>query len=279
MIHFRSGKDAGDMGRQGCQSRIRDVINEADDGSVFVAADFADLGEKKNVNMALIRLAERGLIRNVMFGVYYKPGSDGTSRNGSVPFPDDVAHAIARSLGWTIVPCGDAALNILGLSSEVPSRWVYVCDGAYREYTYGGTAISFKKTANKEISNLSFKTALTVQALKSLGKENITDDVVNKLRRILTAEEKRKMISEAKSVTSWVYEAIKATCKSKDISDNVNDVRYGIVKMHARFKIGDRTLPGMRNDIPPGPFRPVQSGRCGQADTAFHVSRMRYGTS
>ena len=99
------------MKRPECQNRIREIIRKAEYGSVFVTTDFADLGEKKTVNMALIRLAEEGLIKNVMFGVYYKPEYNELLDEDIAPFPDDVAHAIARNFGWTIVPCGDTALN------------------------------------------------------------------------------------------------------------------------------------------------------------------------
>ncbi len=80
--------------------------------------------------------------------------------------------------------------NLLGLSTQVPAAWVYVSDGTYKEYTYDNTTIQFKKTTNKEVSKLSYKTALTVQALKALGKEQIDDTVISRLQTMLTAEEK-----------------------------------------------------------------------------------------
>ena len=203
------------MRKPECQNRIRMMIRKASYGSVFVATDFADLGEKKTVNQALLRLAEEGLIQKVLFGVYYKPEFNELLKEYVLPFPDDVAHAMARNFGWTIVPCGDTALNLLGLSTQVPAAWVYVSDGPYKEYTYGNVTIKFKRTTNKEISNLSFKTALTIQALKALGKEHITDSVIGKLKRVLTEKEKKKMLAEAKSATAWVYEIIKTIC-SKD---------------------------------------------------------------
>ena len=197
------------MRKPECQNRIRMMIRKAAYGSVFVATDFADLGEKKTVNQALLRLAEEGLIQKALFGVYYKPEFNELLKEYVLPFPDDVAHAMARNFGWTIVPCGDTALNLLGLSTQVPAAWVYVSDGPYKEYNYGDIVIKFKRTANKEISNLSFKTALTIQALKALGKEHVTDAVISKLKSVLTEDEKQTMISEAKSVTAWVYEIIK----------------------------------------------------------------------
>ena len=119
---------------------------------------------------------------------------------------------MARKFGWTIVPCGDTALNRLGLSSQVSAVWLYVSDGTYKEYTYGKTVIRFKRTTNKEISKVSYKTALVIQAVKALGKENITDEIKNKIASTTTDEEKAKMFAEAKYATSWIYDVIKEIC-------------------------------------------------------------------
>ena len=200
------------MKRPDYQNQIRMIIRESKDGSVFVSTDFSQIAEKKTVNMALLRLSEEGLIQKILFGVYYKPEYNALLAETVAPSPDAVARALARNFGWTIVPCGDTALNILGLSTQVPSQWVYVSDGAYKEYSFGNTVIRFKRTTNKEISKVSFKTALTIQALKALGKENVTDAVIARMKKVLTKEEKVQMFSEAKAATAWVYEYIRIIC-------------------------------------------------------------------
>ena len=204
------------MKRPDYLNQIRGNIEKAENGSVFVSTDFTDITDKKTVNMGLIRLADEGLIKKILFGVYYKPEFSKLLGEAVAPSPNKVAHALARNFGWTIVPCGDTALNILGLSSQVPSQWVYVSDGAYKEYTFDNTTIKFKRTTNKEISKVSYKTALTIQALKALGKENITEQVILRLKKILTDEEKEKMLAESKSATSWVLELIKVICKDEE---------------------------------------------------------------
>ena len=73
-----------------------------------------------------------------------------------------------------------------------------------------------KRTTNKEISKLSYKTALVVQALKALGKDNIDDTIINKLKNDLTDEEKTTALLEAKAATSWIYEYIKQICKGDE---------------------------------------------------------------
>ena len=197
-------------------NQIRGNIEKAENGSVFVSTDFTDITDKKTVNMGLIRLADEGLIKKILFGVYYKPEFSKLLGETVAPSPNKVAHALARNFGWTIVPCGDTALNLLGLSTQVPSQWVYVSDGAYKEYTFDNTTIKFKRTTNKEISKVSYKTALTIQALKALGKENITEQVILRLKKILTDEEKEKMLAESKSATAWVLELIKIICKDEE---------------------------------------------------------------
>ena len=204
------------MKRPDYLNQIRANIEKAENGSVFVSTDFTDITDKKTVNMGLIRLADEGLIKKILFGVYYKPEFSKLLGETVAPSPNKVAHALARNFGWTIVPCGDTALNLLGLSTQVPSQWIYVSDGAYKEYTFDNTTIKFKRTTNKEISKVSYKTALTIQALKALGKENITGQVILRLKKILTDEEKEKMLAESKSATSWVLEFIKVICKDEE---------------------------------------------------------------
>lgn len=180
---------------------IKTRIMNSPDGSVFTTVDFADVIENSRVGVILSRLEEDGVIRRVMRGIYDKPVYNDFLKEYLAPSPSLVAEALARNFGWTIVPCGDTALNILGLSTQVPATWSYVSDGTYKEYTYDNTTIKFKRTTNKEISKLSYKTALVVQALKALGKDNIDDAIINKLKNDLTDVEKSTALLEAKTAT------------------------------------------------------------------------------
>lgn len=193
-------------------NQIEERIRDSQKGTIFITSDFMDLASSDAANRALLRLEEAGLIRRVLFGVYEYPEYNEFLEEFIAPSPDKVARALARKFGWTIVACGDTALNLLGLSTQVPSVWLYVSDGTYKEYTYGNTTIKFKRTTNKEISKLSPKTALVIQAIKALGKENITDEIIGKIASIMTKEEKATMFAEAKYATSWIYDIIKTIC-------------------------------------------------------------------
>ena len=195
-------------------NKIKTCIEKADKGTVFVTTDFVHIAEKSRIGVIFSRLETDGLIRRILQGVYYKPEYNDFLGEFVAPEPDAVAHALARNFGWTIVPCGDTALNLLGLSTQIPAAWVYVSDGTYKEYTYEQTTIKFKRTTNKEISKLSYKTALVVQALKALGKDNVDGTVLTKLKSNLTDSEKQALLTEAKAATSWIYGYIKLICRS-----------------------------------------------------------------
>ncbi len=202
------------MKRPTILSEIKKEIQNAKIGTVFVPIDFALITDKKTASVSLSRLEKEKIVLKIMRGIYYKAEYNDFLDEYVAPQADAVAHALSRNYGWTIVPCGDTALNLLGLSTQIPAAWVYVSDGPYKEYTYSQTTIKFKRTTNKEISKLSYKTALVVQALKAFGNDSINDSVITKLKNSLTEEEKKTMLTEAKAVTSWIFEYIKMICRS-----------------------------------------------------------------
>lgn len=134
------------------------------------------------------RMAEAGGIRRILREVYDRPQYSELLQECAAPKVEEVAKAIARNFGWTILPCGDTALNLLGLSTQVPAVWSYISNGPYRSYQIGKTNPEFKHTENRDIDRLSPVSALVVQALKVLGKENIGAPEKRKLSAALTEE-------------------------------------------------------------------------------------------
>ncbi|MCL2722636.1 MAG: DUF6088 family protein, partial [Treponema sp.] len=90
---------------------------------------------------------------------------------------------------------------------------MYVSDGPYKEYNADGITLSFKRTNSKnEIVAVSYKTALMIQALKALGKDNVTDDTLNKLSKLLDSSDKQKALSESQRITAWVQNCVRRVC-------------------------------------------------------------------
>lgn len=188
-------------------------------GNVFTPKDFQDLGTPDAVRAAFSRLTNAGKIRRLLRGVYDYPAFSKLLNQPASPDPDGIAHAIARAHGWTIVPGGATALNLLGLSTQVPAQWEYFGDGPTKRYAWDGGTLVLKRRANKETTVLSPKTALLVQALKTLGAEHVRDETVALLRKHLSPAERKRALREARYVTGWVYEVIKRVAAESEPSD------------------------------------------------------------
>ena len=166
-------------------------------GGVFTPKEFLDLAPASVVKNALARFAAAGTIRRLLRGVYDYPAFSKLLKAPASPDPDAIARAIARAHGWTILPAGATALNLLGLATQVPARWEYFSDGPAKKYTWAGGTLSFTRRAIKETSTLSPRTALLVQALKTLGADRVDDKVLATLRTQFTAQERTRARREA----------------------------------------------------------------------------------
>jgi len=182
-------------------------------GWAFTKTDFvAEFGED-NIHKSLSSLAKSGRIRRVIRGVYDYPRYSGLLKQELAPDLDEVAQALARKFNWRIFPSGDAALNLLGLSTQVPAKWVYLSNGPDREYKIGKHTLSFKKSALKDLGFSERESGLIVQALKALGKENIDKKVITALRKRLDGKNCARILKDTRTVTGWVYKIIKQICQ------------------------------------------------------------------
>lgn len=197
---------------QGYAKLIRERIEQAPAGTLFINSDFADIADAETVRRNLNRQVQDGTIRRLINGLYEKPKYSALLQEYVAADPDAVARTLARCYHWTIAPCGNTALNLLRLSTQVTAVWSYISDGPYKSYELNSTKIEFKHRTNKEITGLSYMTALVIQALKTLGKDNVTEDTIAVLSQKLSAEEKRLLLEEAAESTDWIYEKIKLIC-------------------------------------------------------------------
>ena len=199
--------------------KIRERIMQAPDGSVFVNSDFADISDTNTIKQIISRLIKEGTLRRIIRGVFEKPKYSKLLQEYVAADPNEIANALARCYHWTIAPCGDTALNKLGLSTQVTAVWSYISDGPYKTYEWDKTKIEFKHRTNKEITGLSPTTTLVIQALKTLGKENTDSKVIRLLSHRLNTEEKAALLREGSEATDWVYNVIREICKGEKEND------------------------------------------------------------
>ena len=176
------------------------------------AADFQDIAETNPVNQALFRIEKEGKIRRVLKGVYDKPAYSELIQEFGVPRIEFIAEALARKFNWIISPSGDTALNLLHISTQVPYVWEFVSDGPYREYQIGSIPLKFRHVMSREINGYSRITIMVIQGLRAIGKGNLTNEQAAGFARILSAEDRKIILSESRTASSWIYREIKNIC-------------------------------------------------------------------
>lgn len=200
---------------QSVESKIISRIHGHGRGWAFTASDFSREFKRSSVDWSLSNLARNGKIRRVCRGVYDYPRYSDLLKETLSPDFDQVARALARKFNWRIQASGDAALNLLGLSTQVPGKIVYLSDGPDRVYQIGSSELRFKKAALKEIGFRRRISGLVVHALKALGKAQVKDEHLEKIRHQLDTGQCKLIMDDARTVTGWVYEAIRKICKDE----------------------------------------------------------------
>ena len=195
--------------------QMKQRIDTANSGAAFMVSDFTDIMDYETAKKNLARMEKNGIIRRVIRGIYDKPGYSLILKEMSVPDPEQIAKALARNFNWTIAPDENTALNLLGLSTQVPAKWEFISSGPYRSYTIGNTTIRFLHRSCKEISGMSYMSALVIEAIKGIGRDRINDDTIRHLRSRLTEQNKQILLTETRKTSAWIYTVIKEICKEE----------------------------------------------------------------
>ena len=177
-------------------------------GWSFSKIDFIDLGSDADIRKALSELAAKGTIRRVLRGIYDYPRISKLLDTEMGPDLDQLAQALARRSGWRIQPSENTALNLLGLSTQVPVQTIYLSDGPSKTYEIGKQQLIFKKRTLKESVFKHKESELVVQALKALGQERIDNTILHKLVEKWTSSMWKKILRDTKTAPAWVNDII-----------------------------------------------------------------------
>jgi predicted transcriptional regulator of viral defense system len=191
------------------KQRIEEHVRHGHKNSVYMLADFNDLGNYSGVKEAVSKLTAEGKLLRVRRGIYESPYYSSFLQEEVEASPLDVAKKIARKNWWTIAPSGNTALNALGLSMQVPAEYHFVSSGTNKEVDLGGIKLYFKHVPPKEIAGISAKSALIIEAIKALGRTGMDDSARAKIAGVLSSTEKERLARESRTSRVWVAEEIR----------------------------------------------------------------------
>lgn len=174
---------------------------------VFSAKHFLDIASRTTIDVTLASLTKMERFAESDAGLYDMPKINPALGGKLSPDIDEAARAIARRQRWKIVPDGAWAANLLGLSTQVPSKITYLTDGPNNQVPIGCRTIHFKHARPKVLAGLEGKYALVVQALRHLGRDRVGAREIETLRAALSQTEKRRLVRDTRFGVDWIYEA------------------------------------------------------------------------
>jgi hypothetical protein len=191
---------------QTAKTRILTRIARFTPGKTFTAKDFLDIARRGMVDVTLAAIARDGTIRRIRRGLYDVPKRNAALGGTLSPDVDEAARTLARRYRWKIVPEGAWAANLLGISTQVPARIVYLSDGPAAKIQIGRRNIYFKHARPQALAGAGGSPGLVVQALRYIGKDAVNRKLISRLRRLLSETERRKLVRAAHFGVDWIYE-------------------------------------------------------------------------
>ncbi len=190
------------------KEKIFSKIRKLGAGYAFSAKDFLNDFKRYEVDVALSTLMKEGTIRRILVGIYDLPGYSELLDMPAAPNIYSVAQALARKFSWRIFPCGNTALNYLGLSTQIPGHIRFLTDGPSRIYYVEGMDMTFTHVTQHELLFPHTESTLVVQALKALGKEHLDNDVIRRLRSRYPIALWKKIASDTSKACGWIHDFI-----------------------------------------------------------------------
>ncbi|MCQ2914758.1 MAG: type IV toxin-antitoxin system AbiEi family antitoxin domain-containing protein [Alphaproteobacteria bacterium] len=188
--------------------KILEIIYLKGNNYIFSATDFNLEYNRAEIDVALSTLEKEGKIRRLTRGIYDYPKYNSLLECYVAPDLNKVAYAIANKYNWNICPNGETACNYLGLSTQMPGNYIFISNGPNKKIQIGNRILEFKHSTTRE-TNIRCKNALLViQAIKSIGRNQMTEEIIYKLSSKFMPSEWKTIKISAKKVTYWIYDII-----------------------------------------------------------------------
>jgi hypothetical protein len=183
--------------------QIQAKLKEIPAGTPFTHREFIALGRQRNIGKVLERLVHSGKVKRVRRGVYICPKQN--PHVGEVPASVyEVVKVITSITGEVIQVQGAEAAKLLGLSTQAPLKETYLTNGRSRKLRIGKQEVQFKHVSPKKLILAGTPAGLAITALWYLGKEEVTVEVIEKIRKRITMEEFEKFLSKKECMPAWM---------------------------------------------------------------------------
>ncbi len=186
------------------------IMNQAaglPEGTLLCPSALLHLGNRAAIYKALSRLARSGRLIRVYRGIYVRPIQ---TRFGShPPAVEKVIASLSTLWGETIVPCGGAAANALGLTTQVPMQPVYLTSGPNRQLRFGRLTVRLRHAPRWQLAAPQRPAGIAVRALSWLGPGEVGAHL-DVIRHKFSAEDHQELAASCAVMPPWMAEPVSA---------------------------------------------------------------------
>jgi len=190
-------------------SVMEEVLKHASqmpEGRPLAAKELLHLGNRAAVDQSLSRLVRRGALLRAGRGVYVKPVE---SQFGTrAPMSMKVVEELAAKRGETIAPHGAVAANALGLTTQVPTREVYLTSGPTRHLKLGSQVVELRHAPRWQLTLPGQGAGNVVRALAWMGPGKAAEEAIQKLKSTLLPNELAEIASTRAQLPSWMAKEV-----------------------------------------------------------------------
>lgn len=199
------------------RARLESYLETLERGAVFSRRDVQGLAPAGSIGSALARMVGEGRLERLGPGLFHLPRVNPRLQRAVPPDIHDVAQALARKFGWTLVPSGQWAANRLGLSTQVPAQAEYLSNGPDRTETVGRRRLRIRHARPKDLLADDPEVSLVIQALRHLGRDAVDAPVLDKLRKTLPNGVRERLFERTRSTSHWLHEVASQLVDEREV--------------------------------------------------------------
>ena len=184
-------------------------------GFVFTPKLFSSVTtDSGSVRTALTRLVQKNAIRRLAHGLYDLPEIH--EKLGPImPTTEKVIEAIKTCEAIEVQPTGSYAANLLGLSTQIPMKIELYTNGPKKTIRFGKQEIILKPTTPKNMIGAGTKAGLILHALRQIGKDNITQVMIEHIKSQLEEKDLKHIKKQAFYAPIWIAKIMRELIDEK----------------------------------------------------------------
>ena len=177
------------------------------EGAPVLAKGLLHLGSRAAVDQVLSRLVRRGALLRAGRGVYVLPVESRFGRRS--PSVEKTVEGLAAARGERIANSGAMAAYVLGLTTQVPVKRVFLTSGPSRTLTLGRERIELRHAPPWQLVMAGRRAGEAVRALAWLGRDR-AGAAAGVVRQLFSEEERRELGSVSAQMPGWLAGPVSA---------------------------------------------------------------------